>query len=318
VRSWKDRILEDLAESARKVAEKRGFRTVVLSAPNDPQSRSIDMFLWSADKGSLHLKVAVDVSDIDYYGQRDLFGVGALLSSRPLAVAEFEDRIELEDDVVYEKSKLPVVNVRTLDSLLACNKNLYVIGKKKDFFVRINGNALRRERMKRNISLGELADLLKVSRKSVYEYERGSYDVSIEVAEKLIEALSEEILKPFNIYEEEIPENISLKSKPDNAVEERAIRIVEEMGAKHYHVKKAFIDIIARKGDKKVLMAVEHAKSPTLIEEKLEDLEKFAFMEKTLRVALIGDRAVSFSTEVETARLDRLKDMLADFFAEEK
>lgn len=318
MRSWKDRILEDLAESARKVAEKRGFRAVVLSAPNDPQSRSIDMFLWSADKGSLHLKVAVDVSDIDYYGQRDLFGVGALLSSRPLAVAEFEDRIELEDDVVYEKSKLPVVNVRTLDSLLVCNKNLYVIGKKKDFFVRINGNALRRERMKRNISLGELADLLKVSRKSVYEYERGSYDVSIEVAEKLIEALSEEILKPFNIYEEEIPENISLKSKPDNAVEERAIRIVEEMGAKHYHVKKAFIDIIARKGDKKVLMAVEHAKSPTLIEEKLEDLEKFAFMEKTLRVAIIGDRAVSFSAEVETARLDRLKDMLADFFAEEK
>jgi len=314
MKAWKNKLLDELVESVWKTANKHGFNVIKLSTPSNPEDRSIDMFLLREDKKTIHLKIAVDSRDIDYYEQKDLFGVATVLKSRPLAVSEYEDKIELEDDVVYERNKLPVVNVKTLDSLLSCSKNLFIIGKKKDFYVRIDGEKLRKARLERNISLGELADILKVSRKSVYEYERGSYNVNLDVAEKLIDVLSEDVLKPYNIYEEEITIDMNLVNKPDNAVEEKVMRILEGFTDTQYHVKKAFVDIVAKKDDKKIFIAVEHVKSGSSLKDKIEDIERFSFsfMKNALKIAVVSEKRIDYASSAILTNVDKLKKILEE------
>lgn len=316
MKTWKNRVLDELIDSVWKTVEKHGFRVIKLSTPSNPANRSIDMYLWRNDGKSLHLKIAVDINDIDYFEQKDLFGVGSVLKSKPLAISEYEDRIELEDEVIYEKNRLPVVNVNTLDSLLSCSKNLFIVGKKKDFFVRINGEKLKKARIERDISLGQLADMLKVSRKSVYEYERGSYNVSIDVAEKLIDVLSDEILKPFNIYEEEIFIDTNLKNKPDNLIEEKVLNILDEVTDIHYHVKKAFVDIIAKRDEKKLFVVVEHSKSSATLQEKIEDIERFSFMKDIVRIAVTNEKKTDYTSTTIITNTEKLKKLLDDFFSD--
>ena len=312
MKAWKNKLLDELVESVYKVVSKHGFNVVKLSTPSNPDDRSIDMFLWRDDGKNIHLKIAVDSKDIDYFEQKDLFGVATVLKSKPLAVSEYEDKIELEDDVIYERNKLPIVNVKTLDNLLACSKNLFVIGKKKDFYVRVDGEKIRKARIERDISLGELADILKVSRKSVYEYERGSYNVSLDVAEKLIDVLSEDILKPYNIYEEEITTDMNLINKPDNVMEEKVMRILENFTDTQYHVKKAFVDIIAKKDDKKFFIAVEHIKSGSSIRDKIENIERFSFMKDTLKIAVVNDRRIDYVSSTILTNVDKLRKILEE------
>lgn len=316
MKAWKSKVLDELIDSVCRTVERHGFRVIKLSTPSNPDSRSIDMFIWRSDGKKLHIKVAVDAKDIDYYEQRDLFGVGAVLKSKPLAVAEYEDKIELEDDVVYEMNKLPVVNANTLESLLSCSKNLYVIGRKKDFYVRIDGEKLKKARLERDISLGELADIIKVSRKSIYEYERGSYNVSIDVAEKLIDVLSDEILKPYNIYEEEIAMEGSIKNKPDNLIEERVLSVLEGTTEVQYHVKRAFVDILAKKGEKKVFVVVEHTKASSTLKEKIEDMERFSDMRDILKIAVTSERKSEYAPTTVITSVERLKKILSEYMSE--
>lgn len=305
-------MLEELEESVIKSVNRSGFRAIKLTSPADPDNRSIDMFLWREDGKTLHLKIAVDANDIDYIEQRDLYAVGSILNSKPLLISEYESKIELEDDVVYERNRLPLVNVRTLEDLLSCSEHLYIVGKKKDFFVRIDGKKLREARLNRNISIGELADMLRVSRKSVYEYEKGSYNISIDIAEKLVDVLTEEILKPFNIFEEDFPHAVKINNKPDNTLEEKIMEVVSEMTDTYYHVKRAFVDLIARVGDKKLFIIVEHLKSSTPLNMKIEDAEKISFIKDSMKLVVTASSPNRYDTSILITNVNDFKNVLKE------
>ncbi|MCD6368359.1 MAG: helix-turn-helix domain-containing protein [Thermoproteales archaeon] len=122
--------------------------------------------------------------------------------STPLVVAlKDSDGKPLLEGILYKKYKVFGVEPSTLRILLE-ERGIYIYADKGGFHVKINGKKLRKLRERLNLSLGEVAEAVGVSRKAIYEYERGNLGSTPEVAVRLEELLGGSIVKPINIFEE--------------------------------------------------------------------------------------------------------------------
>ncbi len=296
-------LVEDIARETEKVVSQAGFKHARIETPKNTAYRSIDILAWSIEDKSkrLFIKVALDTSTITSQEYNDLCGAARMTGAKPLLVSEYDRRIDLQDDVVYKKSSVPLVNVRTLKPLLKESSDLYIISVKGDFYVRINGLKLRIEREKRGLSLGELARILGVSRKAVYEYERNTFDASIECGEKLIELFGEEITRPYSIFKDEELKTVKMHS-PDNKIEEKVINVMESSGGEVYHAKRAFADLFIKARNTRMIIGVEHKRALATIEEKMEELEKLREFNDLLKVIVVDEsrkkRELSSSSNV--------------------
>ncbi|HEW63899.1 helix-turn-helix domain-containing protein [Fervidicoccus fontis] len=276
--SWVNDYLQELLESTVKNIIKSGFEFVKIDRPDNFNERSIDILAWSKDekKKKIHLKITLDTGFLSKEEIRDLIGITKSASSRPIIVSEYDKKIDIQDEVIYLKENVPTVNVTTLPKLLSCSKDLYIFLKKGEFVVRISGEKMRERREKLGLSLGELANRLGVTRKSIYEYEKNTFDVRIDYADKLFDALGEEIVSPYNIFSDEVVEMVKMKKEeiPDNLFEEKIFNILNEKNMFFYHARKTFVDIIAKKGEEIFFIAIDHEHMPLTLEEKAEQLSK--------------------------------------------
>ncbi len=282
-------LVEDIAREAEKALSQIGFKHARIETPRKTESRSIDMLAWNPkdERRRVFIKVTLDTNALSSQEYSDLAGASKLTGAKPVVVSEYDRKIDMQDDVIYKRSSIPSVNVKTLKSLLTESKDLYIIARKGDFYVRINGEKLRREREKLGMSLGELAELLGVTRKAVYEYERNTFDVSIECAEKLIELFGEEITRPYSVFSDEEYKEVRVQAA-DNKVEERVMQLIRKSGGEVYHAKRTFADLFVRKGSMKMIVGIEHKRSAATIEEKAMELEKLTELRDFKKILIVN------------------------------
>ncbi len=277
-------LTDDILKSVEKALNSRGYRHARIEIPRENDERSIDILAWKENEDKkVHLKITLDTKDLKRQETLDLIGISATMESRPIIVSEFDRKVDLQDEVIYEKNSVPAVNISTLKKLLDGSRDLYILAKKGDFYVRINGEALRRMREKAGLSLGEVAEMLGVTRKTVYEYERSSFDINIDNAYELIKWFGEDITKPYELFKEDIGGR-KIVPPPDNRVEREIIKLFEAKGMDYYHAKRTFVDLLAKLKERKVLVTVEHKRGTADILEKAEELSKLKSMKNTLKV----------------------------------
>ncbi len=281
-------IIEDIVDSVEKTLKKEGYVHARIETPKDTDSRSIDILAWSPqdEKKKIHLKITLDTEAVNRQEIIDLLGVSRTTGSKPIVVSEYEKRIDLQDEVIYEKSNVPAVNVTTLKKLLDESRDLYIISRRGDFFIRVDGRLMRKLREEKGLSLGEIAEQLGVTRKAVYEYERNAFDVSINYADKLLDIYGEEITRPYKLFSESSCIKTKLDVPPDNKLEQRLIEILKNASIDHYHARKAFVDILATIGTKKLFMGVEHKKSGADVLDKAEELSKIKGLKDIIKIII--------------------------------
>ncbi len=112
----------------------------------------------------------------------------------------------LASGVVYLRHGIPTVNLTTLKEYLVDGIPPLVYAAHGGLYVRIEGGLLREIRLKRNISIGELAAVMGVSRRTVSKYEEDEMNVSVDVVERLEDFINEpvataiELLKPPEFF----------------------------------------------------------------------------------------------------------------------
>ncbi|RLE81868.1 MAG: hypothetical protein DRJ51_02890 [Thermoprotei archaeon] len=133
---------------------------------------------------------------------RELKAVSYTFSGVPLLVALKNDNNRtLIENVVYKKHEIYSVSPNTLKSLLTNPQNVFIYAERGGYHVRIDGKKLRKLREEKRLSLGEVAELVGVTRKTIYEYERESIESTPEIAIKLEEFFRDQLVKPINIFE---------------------------------------------------------------------------------------------------------------------
>ena len=307
-------IAEDIAYEVERLLKKLGFEHARIETPKPNMERSIDILAWRSEgiEKKIHLKITVDADNLSYPEINDLSGFSKTIDSIPIVVSEYDKKIDMNDEVVYEKNNIPVVNVNTLEPLLKESDNLYILSKKGDYYVRIDGSKLRNKREEKGMSLGELADLLRVSRKTIYEYERNKFDVNIEAAEKLIDLFGEDITRPYRIFRDNILDQLTYRqSEVDNKLEETIISFLQKENNHVFHAKKTFVDLLVKQckeSDKKIMIGIEHKRSSTTLEEKIEEMSKITGIKDLKKFVVMGKtgKGIDYYEDIAIVDVDTL------------
>jgi len=198
------------------------------------EARSFDL---AARRSELTLlaKIMRNIDGLSEEVARGIKRAAFCLLASPIVVGERTGASFLEDDVVYHRYGIPALNTHTLYDYFVEGVHPYVYSATGGLYVTIDGEAIKEAREKKELSLGDIASELGVSRRSVSKYEEGGMSTTIEIALKLEEILDALLIKPLEFVktEFEAPSSDILKGGVEEAVsslEKDILRMMEEIG----------------------------------------------------------------------------------------
>ncbi|NJE09091.1 transcriptional regulator [Thermococcus sp. M39] len=211
----------------------------------------------------LFIKVLQNIDTLTKEQAEDLKRLAKFFQASPLIVGLKTKNDELEEGVVYERFGIYALNPQTLYDVIVENELPAIFAERGGFYVKINGEYLRYLREKYGYSIGELAELLGVSRKSLQNYERGEQAVSLDVALRLEEIFNEPLAKPIDILHAKVEANLDVK--PENELEREIFERLKALGMGVVKIKKAPFNAISKEDEFKILTGIDQKKTKTTV-----------------------------------------------------
>lgn len=142
--------------------------------------------------------------DIDALSQNDFFELEKIsncVKATPIVISENMRERPLEDDTVYSRYNITAVTPKTFENSVVNKISPLIQAGPGGYYVEIDCEAIRRRRQELGLSVGEMAEIVGLSRRTLYGYERGMTKASVTAAYNLMCALGIPIAKPVNIFE---------------------------------------------------------------------------------------------------------------------
>ena len=171
------------------------------------------------------LKVISHIDSICEENARDLDRIARNLLGSPLIVGERARDTELERGAVYVRYGIFAINYPTLHDYFVEGSPPLIYASPGGLYVNINGERLRELREGGNYSLGDMGQILGVSRRTVAKYEAGM-GTTIDIALRIEETFDSGVVEPIDLvtYKSHFSEN-------QEPMEEIPIQhAIEEMG----------------------------------------------------------------------------------------
>ncbi|RLI93635.1 MAG: hypothetical protein DRO90_03300, partial [Candidatus Altiarchaeales archaeon] len=164
--------------------------------------RSCFDILARRDDTILLIKILPNIEGLNHKSALELKNVAVVMSGIPLIIGDHTKNSILSPDVIYTRYDIHVVNIDAFAGILSGRiPSIYSI--RGNYCMRIDSRLLSNIRKKLNMTQEELAYQLGVSKQSIYRYE-SSGRISLNIAEKLMEFLKEDIMVPSDIFTLEI------------------------------------------------------------------------------------------------------------------
>ncbi len=199
----------------------------------------------------LLLKVLYNVDSLKPGMAKEMKIIAKLLKASPIVIGERFKMDYLERGVVYNRHGLPVVNTATFYDFIVENIYPLVYSAPGGYYVKIDSKKIKEMRERLGLSLGDLARILGVSRRTVKKYEE-DIDTSLETALKLEEVLGQDVIKGIDLLnfvkDEEI--NVDYQFSGEEA------EIIEQLkciGVEVYPIRRAPFDVVSKAEDEKIL-----------------------------------------------------------------
>ncbi|MEE9409371.1 MAG: helix-turn-helix domain-containing protein [Candidatus Heimdallarchaeota archaeon] len=160
------------------------------------------------------IKVEPYVDNFDRDNSFELKNIASFLNASPIIIGEKGRRFsQIEDGLVLLRYGIPVISTETFSNLIANGVPPIVYCSRGGYFVQINRKVFRQARIERDLSYADLAHLVGVSRRTIYEYEH-SINPPPETTARLEEILDVPIAQGIRIFDIEIEK----ESKPQYSV----------------------------------------------------------------------------------------------------
>ncbi len=151
----------------------------------------------------LLLRVLSNIDGLSAETAREMRHLSGFLDGSPLVIGSKSRDQTLADGVTYFRYGIPSINPGTLYDCFIEGVPPLVHAAPGGLYIKIDSERLKSIRTARNISLGELATELGISRRTVSRYEDGGTDASIDVVLRLEEILDAELVCPIKILSTE-------------------------------------------------------------------------------------------------------------------
>ncbi len=162
------------------------------------------------------IKIEPNIDNFNRDNSFELKNIASFLNASPLIIGERGRRFsQIEDGLVLLRHDIPVVSIETFINLISHGAPPIVYCSRGGYFVQINRKLLRQARIEKNLSYADLAHLVGVSRRTIYEYEH-SINPPPKTAADLEEVLQTPILEGIKIFNIDIEKEIRPADSLDN------------------------------------------------------------------------------------------------------
>ncbi|MCW4044266.1 MAG: helix-turn-helix domain-containing protein [Candidatus Bathyarchaeota archaeon] len=169
------------------------------------------------------IKAHADVDTFSHQDAAELKTIASHASAASLIISQKTHDKPLEDDTVYSRHAISVVTEKTIKNIAFQTANPLVYAGPGGYFVEINGAQVEKRRKELGMSIGKLADMVGVSRRTLYGYERGMAKASVTTAYNLAKTLGIPVAKPINILEKTRKQHQCLLTKATRALTAHAL-----------------------------------------------------------------------------------------------
>ena len=160
------------------------------------------------------IKVSITIDDVKSQTNQELRRICPILRCIPLIIGERTRKGPLQDGVVHTRANVTAMNLETLRQMLEGRHLPSVLVKKGGVYVTISADRLKSAREAQNLSRGDVATEVGVSRRAVYEYERGTMNPTIDVALRLEELLGTQLIEPISLLQGQAEEPEASDAEP--------------------------------------------------------------------------------------------------------
>jgi putative transcriptional regulator len=145
------------------------------------------------------LKTLKNIDALDSAGAEQLRELSNLFGAEVVVIGQTSGGSELEPGVVYYRYGVPIVTEESLEEFLLHGVPPFLFSGPGGIFARIDGDRLRHLREDRDLSLGALASVAGVSRRTIQLYENGG-GAEMEVVERLERYLGEPVARAIDLF----------------------------------------------------------------------------------------------------------------------
>jgi putative transcriptional regulator len=175
-------------------------------------------FAARKDNKPVLIKIHSDVDTFSPQDSNELKIIASHVSAASLIISQKTHDKPLEDDTVYSRHAIFVVTEKTIKNIALQTANPLVYAGPGGYFVEIDGTLVEKRRKELGLSVGKLAAMIGVSRRTLYGYERGMTRASVAAAYKLAKTLGVPVAKPINILERTRKQSQCLLIKAKHAI----------------------------------------------------------------------------------------------------
>ena len=190
---------KDMVKDIREMLLKADFK---VSHIHDMRSVSFDL-VARRDNTVLFLKAVTNIDAFSEENAEELKLLSRILGGSPIAIGLHSGSGQLDDDVVYTRFSIPIMTPSTFHQFVLEDVPPIVVAAPGGYYVKLDGKLLREIREERGISLGELADRVGVSRRSIQLYEEGGRRALVDVAMRIEDCLDIPLSCPVDPLEAE-------------------------------------------------------------------------------------------------------------------
>ena len=158
-------------------------------------------FAARKDKVLILVKVQSDIDNLSLGDSLELKAISESVSAASLLVGERTREKPLEDDTVYSRYAISAVTPKTFESIIVGKVYPLIHAGPGGYYVEIHSEAIKKRRQELGLSVGEMAEMIGISRRTLYGYERGMAKASVAAAYNLIYILGFPVAKPINVFE---------------------------------------------------------------------------------------------------------------------
>ena len=156
-------------------------------------------FAARKDDTAILLKVNSDVDNFSPKCARELKVIAGRFSAASLIISQQTHGKPLEDDTVYSRNGVFVLTEKSIRNIALQTANPLIYAGPGGYSVEVDGELVEKRRKELGLSIGKLAVMIGVSRRTLYGYERGMAKASVNSAYKLAETLGVPVAKPVNV-----------------------------------------------------------------------------------------------------------------------
>jgi putative transcriptional regulator len=208
--------------------------------------RSFDLIAGDG-KSLLVIKVISHIDGVSEEIARDLDLIARYLHAVPLIVGERARETDLERGAVYLRYGIFAISIGTLYDFFVEGVPPLVYVSPGGLYVNIDQDLLKHLRERRQLSLGDMAHRLGVSRRTISKYESGM-GTTMEIAAKIEELFDTAVVKPIDLmeYRSQYPED----PEPEGPA---IVQEMERLGLEPHLMRRAPFEVLARMAEHTIL-----------------------------------------------------------------